>query len=97
MKRKHYSKAFKARVAVEAIKGQKTAAELASENEVHGSQINTWKKQALEALPEVFDRGQAREEEQREAERDRLYQQIGKLQVEVDWLKKRPDIRWLSR
>ena len=89
MKRKRYSKEFKARVALEAIKGQKTAAELASEYEVHVSQINIWKKQALEALPEVFCRSQAREAEQREVERDRLYQQIGKLQVEVDWLKKK--------
>ncbi len=89
MRRKRYSKEFKARVALEAIKGQKTAAELASEYEVHVSQINIWKKQALEALPEVFCRSQAREAEQREVERDRLYQQIGKLQVEVDWLKKK--------
>ncbi len=89
MRRKRYSKEFKARVALEAIKGQKTAAELASEYEVHVSQINTWKKQALEALPEVFSRSQAQEAEQREVERDRLYQQIGKLQVEVDWLKKK--------
>jgi len=89
MKRKRYSKDFKARVALEAIKEQKTAAELASEYEVHVSQINTWKKQALEAMPEVFGGGQAQEEERREAERDRLYRQIGKLQVEVDWLKKK--------
>jgi transposase len=89
MKRKRYSKEFKARVALAAIKGQKTANELASEYEVHVSQINIWKKQALEALPEVFGQGQAREEAQREAERDRLFQQIGKLQVEVDWLKKK--------
>jgi transposase len=89
MKRKRYSKEFKARVALAAIKGQKTANELASEHEVHVSQINIWKKQALEALPEVFGQGQQREEAQREAERDRLYQQIGKLQVEVDWLKKK--------
>lgn len=89
MKRKKYSKAFKARVALAAIKGQKTANELASEYEVHVSQINTWKKQALDALPEVFGQGQQREADEREAERDRLYQQIGKLQVEVDWLKKK--------
>ena len=89
MKRKRYSKEFKARVALEAIKGRKTAAELASEYEVHVSQINPWKKQALEALPEVFGGGQGQEEERREAERDRLYRQIGKLQVEVDWLKKK--------
>ena len=73
MKRKRYSKEFKARVALDAIKGQKTAAELASEFEVHVSQINIWKKLALEALPEVFGQGQEREEAQREAERDRLF------------------------
>jgi len=89
MKRKRYGKGFKARVALAAIKGQKTASELAAEYEVHPSQITTWKKQALEALPEVFARSQEREEAQREAERDRLYQQIGKLQVEVDWRKKK--------
>jgi len=89
MKRKRYGKEFKARVALAAIKGQKTASELAAEYEVHPGQITTWKKQALEALPEVFGRSQEREEAQREAERDRLYQQIGKLQVEVDWLKKK--------
>lgn len=89
MNRKSYSKEFKARVALEAIIGQKTAAELASEFEVHVSQINIWKKQALETFPDVFGRGQVREEERREAEKDRLYRQIGKLQVEVDWLKKK--------
>ena len=89
MKRKRSSKEFKVKVAIAVIKGQKTANELASEYEVHSSQINTWKKQAL---PEVFDQGRQPEAEAQEAERDRLYQQIGKLQVEVDWLKKRPNI-----
>lgn len=89
MKRKRYSKEFKVKVALAAIKGQKTASELASEYEVHSSQINTWKKQALEALPEVFGQGRQREAEEQEAERDRLYQQVGKLQVELDWLKKK--------
>ena len=88
MKRKRYSKEFKAKVALEALKGQKTANEIASEYEVHVSQINTWKKQLWEAAPEIFGRGQEREAAEREAERDRLFQQIGKLQVEVDWLKK---------
>ncbi len=88
MQRKPYSKAFKAQVASAAIKGKKTANELASEYEVHVSQINDWKKQALTSLPEVFSPRQHREAEEREAERDRLYQQLGKLQVEVEWLKK---------
>jgi transposase len=89
MKRKQYSKEFKAKVALEALKGQKTANEIASEYEVHPSQINTWKKQLLEAAAEVFSRGRDREAEREEAQKDRLYQQIGKLQVEVDWLKKK--------
>jgi transposase len=65
MKRNRHSKEFKARLALEAIKGQKSAAELASEYEVHVSQINTSKKQALAALPEVFGRSEARAEAQR--------------------------------
>ncbi len=89
MKRKQHSKEFKAKVALEALKGQKTANEIAAEYGVHPSQINTWKKRAQEALPDAFRRGQDRDEVQSEAEKDRLYQQIGKLQVEVDWLKKK--------
>ena len=89
MKRNRYTKEFKAKIALEAIKGQKTANELASEFGVHVSQINTWKKQLLEALPEVFGRKGERREAEHEAERDQLYRQIGKLQVEVDWLKKK--------
>ena len=89
MKRKQHNKEFKAKVALEALKGHKTINEIAAEYEVHPTQINTWKKRALEALPEAFSRGQDREAAQREAEQDRLYQQIGKLQVEVDWLKKK--------
>ncbi len=89
MKRKQHSKEFKAKVALEALKGQKTVNELATEYGVHPSQINTWKKRAQEALPETFSRGQDGDAARHEAEKDRLYQQIGKLQVEVDWLKKK--------
>lgn len=87
MQRKRYSKQFKAQVAIAAIKGQ-TANELATEYEIPVSQINDWKQQVLAAFPEVFGQRQHRETEEREAERDWLYQQIGKLQVEVAWLKK---------
>lgn len=89
MKRKQHSKEFKAKVALEALKGQKTSNEIASEFEVHPSQINAWKKRARECLPEAFSRGPDREATQWETERDRLYRQIGKLQVEMDWLKKK--------
>ncbi len=89
MKRKRYTNEFKAKLALEAVKGQKTMNELASEYGVHVSQINNWKKQLHEALPAVFNGKQERREEEHEEEKDRLYRQIGKLQVEVDWLKKK--------
>ena len=87
--RAKHGASFKAKVALEAIKGQKTASEIASEYGVHVSQITTWKKQLLEAAPEVFSRTRDREANNREAEQDQLYRQIGKLQVEVDWLRKK--------
>jgi hypothetical protein len=71
------------------VKGQKPSNELATEFSVHVSQVNLWKKQLLEALPEVFSLRPDRSESEFEAERDLLYRQIGKLQVEVDWLKKK--------
>ena len=89
MKRKRYTNEFKAKVALEALKSQKTINELASEYGVHSSQINSWKKQLLEALPGVFNGKKERQEEAHEAEKGRLYQHIGQLQVEVDWLKKK--------
>jgi len=88
MKRKQYGKNLKAKVAIAAIKGQKTANEIASEFGVHVSQVNRWKKQALEALPDTFGDGGEKTLKDMEAERDHLFRQIGKLQVEVDWLKK---------
>lgn len=92
MKRRKLSKEFKAKVAIEALKGQKTANELAQEFGIHVNQISVWKKQLLEAAPEIFSRGKDRVVEQHEVERDRLYRKVGQLQVEVDWLKKALDI-----
>jgi len=89
MKRKRYSKELKAKVALEAIKGQKTVNELASEFDVHPSQVNTWKKHAIDSLPGTFGDHQAKKEQSHEQEKDTLYQQIGKLQVENEWLKKK--------
>lgn len=89
MSRKKYSKELKAQIALDAIKGQKTIAELASEYEVHANQISTWKRQLLDAAPHAFKRGKDKDAEKKEQERDQLYQKVGKLQVEVDWLKKK--------
>ena len=88
-KRRRLSADFKAKVALEAIRGQKTMAELASEYEVHGNQITQWKKQLLEALPEVFGRRREQNAAAQEELVNELYQQIGQLKVELDWLKKK--------
>jgi len=87
--RNSYSKEFKSKVALEAIKGQKTNNELATEFSLHVSQINLWKQPLLEGLPGVFSHRPGRMESEFEAERDLLYRQIGKLQVEVDGLTKK--------
>ena len=89
MKRKKFSSDFKAQVALEAIRGEKTMAEIASIYEVHPNVVGQWKKQVLEQLPEIFSNGKRRRQEDESALRDRLYQEIGQLKVELDWLKKK--------
>ena len=87
--RKNYSADFKAKVAIAAIKGDKTVNEIASTYGVHPNQVTTWKKQALATIPDAFSSRQARQTEADEELRTRLYQQIGQLKVELDWLKKK--------
>ena len=70
MGRKKYSKELKARIALDAIKGQKTIAEFASEYGVHANQISIWKKQLLDAAPTAFSNGKDKDAEQKEVERD---------------------------
>ncbi len=71
-----------------AIKGNQTVNEIASEFVVHTSLVNRWKKEAIVALPLVFGNSQSIQIKETEIERDRLYQKVGQLQVELDWLKK---------
>jgi transposase-like protein len=87
-RRKHTGQ-LKARVAVEAIAGHKTMNEISAEYGVHASQIHKWKKQALEHLPEVLDDHRGSRRDAHEAEQSRLYQQIGQLTMEVEYLKKK--------
>ena len=75
-------------MALAAIKGNQTANEIASEFGIHVSLVNRWKKEAIEALPLVFGNTQAKQSQEIEIERERLYQKVGKLQIELDWLKK---------
>lgn len=90
--RRIHSPAFKARVALEALKETKTIAELSSTYSVHSTQITKWKKQALDILTLGFGTGQKqRDKDDRELVQE-LYQQIGKLKVELDFLKKKMGI-----
>ena len=89
MKRKSFTSKFKAKVAIEALKGHQTVNQIAAEFDVHPSQVNTWKKQLLEASVDIFCKGRKRQTDNAEEEKDKLYSQIGRLKVEVDWLKKK--------
>ena len=84
-----HSADFKAKVAMEAVKGQRTGNEIASGYGVHPTQVAQWKRQLLEAAPGVFSAGSGRAVREQEELTDRLYQQIGQLKVELDWLKKK--------
>jgi len=87
--RKIHSADFKTRVALAAIKGQHTINEIASQYGVHPTQVMAWKKQALEAIPDSFSARRARHAQDDEGLKAQLYQQIGQLKVELDWLKKK--------
>jgi len=93
--RKRFSAEFKSKVALEAIKESKTIAELTQEYGVHSSQIKEWKQKLLDSVPAVFDTVSKAESNAKQAEekQDKLYQKIGQLNVEIDWLKKKMGIR----
>ena len=87
--RKQYSADLKAKIALEAVKGQQTIQEIASHYGIHPSQVTQWKKQLLESATEIFSNGKAYAAAADEEMKAELYQQVGKLQVELDWLKKK--------
>jgi transposase len=87
--RKRLDAVTKAKIALEAIRGEKTLAEIAKAYKVHPNQIAQWKKQALRTLPDVFSKRKLKEEDEAKAREDELYKQIGQLKVEVEFLKKK--------
>lgn len=87
LRRKH-TPAFKAKVALEAIKEQKTSAELASEFQVHPAQIRNWKGTATKGLVELFTDKKKSKEKDREELIQELYRQLGQLNADLNWLKK---------
>ena len=88
MKRRH-STEFKVRVVLEALREQKTLSELGSEHGVHPVQISQWKKQVVAGLPEVFGSNRSRAANAEKDLQDELYREIGRLKVELDWVKKK--------
>ena len=88
-KRRRYSAEYKFKVALEAAKGTKTLAEIASETGVHPNQISQWKGQLLEDGAHIFISNGARQEREFEKLEAELYEQIGRLKMELEWLKKK--------
>ncbi|MCO6044975.1 IS3 family transposase [Aeoliella sp. ICT_H6.2] len=96
-KRRSFSAGFKAKVALAAAKGDKTLAELASQYEVYPNQISAWKKQLLEGMGGLFEDGRQRKLPEDEPQTAQLYEQIGRLKVELDWLKKKLPSRAMDK
>ena len=88
-KRKQYSNDFKFKIALEAIKGVKTVSQLASEYNVHPTQIGTWKKQLVQQGNTLFTRPNDQHQQEQQDKEAALYEQIGRLKMELEWLKKK--------
>lgn len=89
MQRKVFSAEFKAKVALDALSGRKTVNEIAGTYEVHPHQVASWKREAQEGIKTLFERKRGRRRVEDGTDADTLYSQIGRLQVQVEWLKKK--------
>lgn len=88
-KRRQYSAEFKFRVALAAVKEVNTVSELASQHEVHPTLIRKWKQQLLQDGPQVFARSNGQAQREQAVKENELYEQIGRLKMELEWLKKK--------
>ena len=87
-KRIRHSAEFKAKAALEALKGLKTVNELAGQYQVHPTQISQWKRQAQEGAKELFANGRGKDNQEAEVVQAKLYEEVGRLKMELDWIKK---------
>jgi len=87
-KRRVFGASFKAKVALAAVRGDKTTTQLASQYAVHANQVSAWKKQLLDGASELFTDGRSRQTEA-SAREEELFEQIGRLKMELEWLKKK--------
>lgn len=88
MKRTRHSADFKGKVALDAVKGVKTLSELSKEHGVHATQISEWKRQLLAGVRDIFGTRRGKETCEQQALQASLYEEIGRLKVELDWFKK---------
>lgn len=89
MQRKVFSAEYKAQVAMEALAGRKTVNEIAGAHEIHPNQVTTWKRDAQEGLKALFERKRGRRSPDEGRDLERLYSPIGRLRVQLEWLKKK--------
>jgi len=89
VKRRRHSAEYKFKVALEAAKGAKTLSQLAEQYQLHPGQISEWKRQLLDEGANVFQSNQAQKQREQAAQEAELYEQIGRLKVELEWLKKK--------
>ena len=87
-RRKHTAE-FKARVAIEAVKGMKTMSEIAAEFEIHPVMVSNWKKEMVENLPRIFENKNAKKDKNSDREKEQLHSKVGQLTMEVDFLEKK--------
>lgn len=88
-KRRKHSDTFKFKVALEAVKGMQTINEIASAYNLHPNQVSSWKKRLLAAGPTVFSQGDGGQQQAQAEQEAALYEQIGRLKMELEWLKKK--------
>lgn len=87
-----HTPAFKAKVALESLRGEKTLAQLSSQFGIHAGQINRWKKQLKAGLPDIFTDKRKKRDVDREELIEQLYKQVGKKEVQIEWLKKKIEL-----